>query len=442
MGLRGLLGFDSVQLDRANEIPQIDPRTHTPNDNLPPGTVGPQSEPGEVMGTESWQVSPGRWHAEAWAGWPAGWGTPWMESGTDNWSGFGYGRHDPSGYMGRVGTVMTCVDRNSSQLASFPLYGVDGLETEELPTWARNPMPGLYADWSDFALELANSMMLDGEAIVWATDRYADGYPARFMCLPARRVDIDYDRDLGRIVYEFERDRLRTADVCHIRYQKLVGEFRGISPLQWIGRSLVSASILEKYALQIAINGPEAVLTHPGRLTKEQRDEAKLNWVEGRYTVPGAPRVVSGGWSLEFPTLSPKDMALLDLRILDDQRIAAAFRMQPYLVGVEQPGSMTYDNSQLVGDHHWRIGLRPLAKKIATAMSAWALPGQRRMEFNRDEYVDPGFGERATAYSTMHGIVNEEGEHAMTVDEIRIRERFDPTPDESGEATALVGANP
>lgn len=419
-------------LDRARETPQIDPRSHVPNGNDPVGTVGP--EVAAVGGI-------GGWHAEAWAGWPGGWQTPWLESGTDDWSGFGYGRQDPNGYLGRVSTVSTCVDLNSSQLASFPVYGVDGNFTEDLPSWSINPQPGVYADWSDFMMAAANALYLDGEVFIWATDHFANTFPATFVAMPTAQMDIKLD-EFGVLQYYHDGELLRRRDVLHIRYQVAAGHLHGISPLQWLGRHLVSASALERYATNIALHGVAALLKNPANLNAGQRNDAKNAWMTARAGNPAAPAVMSGGWEYEQLTLNPRDMALLDLKVFDEQHIAAGMRVPPFLVGIESPGgSMVYQNVSQLADHHWRVGLRTVAKKFATAMSLWALPGRRRMEFDRDEYIRPGFGERATAYATMHGIVDEEGNHAMEIPEIRVSERLLPKKDDNP-SEVLTGANP
>jgi len=422
----------SLFLDRARESPQIDPRDHVPNLNDPVGTVGPNAEVG----------SPASWHAEPWAGWPVGWDTPPMGPGWEEWSGFGYGRQDPSGYAQRVSTVSTCIDLNTSQLASFPVYGVTDNDTEALPSWSINPQPGVYADWSDFCLALGNEMYSTGEAFIWSTSRYSNLYPATFMVLPSVQMEIKPD-EFGVYQYFHDGDQLRRSDVLHIRYQVMAGSLRGITPLQWLGRHLVSAAALEQYATNIALHGVQALLKNPANLNTLQREDAKRSWMNARAGNPAAPAVLSGQWEYEQLTLSPKDMAMLDLKTFDEQHIAAAFRVPPFLVGVEQPGgSLVYQNVGALTDHHWRVGLRPVAKKIATALSNWALPGGHRVEFNRDEYIRPGPGERAQYYSVMANIVDPvTGEPAMTVEEIRIAERLLPTRPR-GTPSELIGANP
>lgn len=446
--------LDAVQkhvpdvLHRAYETPQIPPRAHDPNPNPPAGSVGPQSSPGALMPLPApnppMPATAPAPHAEAWDGWPDDWDTPWLEamSGGD-WSGYGYGRHNPDGYMGRVSTVMTCIDLNSSQLAAMPVYGVRGLETVALPMWAHNPEPEIYADWSDFVMALANSLQHTGDGIIWATARYADGTPQRFVALDPTNVDIEPD-GMGGHRYMLAGTELDGDDVCHIRYQVIAGRTSGVGPLEWLGSHLTSVAALQAYAADIARHGVWAVLKHPANLNAKQRNDAKAAWRAGRANAGADPAVLSGGFELETLTLSPQDMALLDLRTMDEQRICAAFRVPPYLVGVDQPGSLTYANASSLTDHHWRSGLRPFAKKIATALSSWALPYGTRLEFDRDEYIRPGPTDRAAYYATLAGI-EQDGRRAITVDEVRIAERLRPkTPAPAGEGSAdvLIGANP
>ncbi len=416
---------DYVELARAEsralEIPQIDPRNHDPNANAATGSVGPQSSAGTVM------------HAEAWDGWPQRddygntWGTPWMEPMGGEWPGFGYGRHDPEGYLKRVSTVMTCTDLTSRTLSTMPIYGARGVERVTLPDWSKNPQPEQYGSWIDFCKVVVNSMLMQREAIIWATGRYADGYPARFIALNPDWVKITPD-GAGGWNYALGREPLDRRDVCHIRYQTLAGRARGIGPLEWATRSIVSAATLERYAADIGNYGLWAVLKHPGSLDSTQSEDLKARWLAARRGTPGAPAVLSGGVEFETVTLSPKDMALLDLRTFDEQRIASALGTPPWLAGLPNPGGgLTYTTTHQLTDFWWRSSLRALAQTIATTLSAWALPGDRRIEFDRDEFLRPEPATLAAFYSTMHSIVDEEtGDRAMDVSEIRARERFNP----------------
>lgn len=421
-------------------LERSDPRDQLANDN---GT-GPNDPPISVGPTSSTNL-PDNFvlNAQAWSGWPSGqsigvgvspWDTPYMEnfgqswSGGD-WSGFGFGRQTNDGYLRRVSTVMTCVDLNSRQLASFPIYATRAQQPVSLPSWSLTPEPEVYADWSEFMKAAVNAYQLAGEAVLYATAWGSNGFPARFVALDPTLITSD--PDTGALYLGNDPDPLDPRDVLVIKYQKLPGAHsRGIGPLQWTGRNLVSAAALERYASDIATHGVWAVLKHPANLDRGQADDLKAGWMASRAAWGAAPAVLSGGVEFETLSLSPKDMALLDLKVYDEQRIASAFGVPPFLVGLEQPGSMTYSNANSLFDFHWRATLRPMASTFASAMSRWLLPRGTQLWFNRDEYVRPDLGQRATSYATLHAITDQAGRPAITTDEVRIAEGLPPYADE------------
>jgi len=396
------------------------PRDSIPNSNDPVGTVGDNVPAGygdthamyPVGQLEQAGYMP---EVQAWAGWPTGWETP-------SWNQMG-------GFPRLVSTLWTCIDLNTRQLASFPVYGMKGVKMVALPEWQNNPEPEVYADWVEFAKQLFNTFQSCGEAIIWATARYSEssgGYPARFMCLNPQWVNIE--RKDGDIEYSVGGRQLERRDVCHIKYQTMPSNLRGIGPLEWAARSIVSAASLERMATDMAAKGgiPWAVLKSPRKLNATEARELQASWVAGATSRNGAPAVLSGTLELDTVTLSPREMALLDLRIFDETRIAAALGCPAYLVGLPMPDGLTYANATQLLDFHWRTTLRTLAGAVASALSNWLLPRGTRLEFNRDEYVRDDPQARATTYATLFGIVDEKGNRAMTVDEIRLAERFLP----------------
>jgi HK97 family phage portal protein len=410
--------------------------------NMPPQSVGPTSStprPGNFVMS-----------AEQWSGWPTdhGWATPPMETmgdigaGGGAWSGFGYGRQNGGGYLRRVSTVMACVDLNTRQLASFPAYAVKDRVPGPLPSWYATPEPSLYSDWTAFMKAVSNSYQLAGEVLLYALARYrSNGYPSRFVALDPTQCYVDDDgewfigADSGGV-------HLPRADVCHIPYQRLPGvkNRRGIGPLQWAWSNLVHAAELDDYASKIAKYGVWAVLKHPEDLSASQAADLQNQWMSARYQRPGAPAVLSGGITFEQLTMTPKDMALLDLMWFDLEMIAAAMGVPAVLVNLPQNNGLTYQSTLMLADWHWRATLRPAAGAIASGLSQWLLPAGTGIEFNPDRYVQPGLEERARAYATLHGIEDETG-RALSIDEIRTFERWAPlTASTEDDINGLIGA--
>jgi HK97 family phage portal protein len=365
---------------------------------------------------------------QPWAGWPVEWQVPPWGS---EFSGYGYGRHNNPA---NVATAMTCVSLNSRQLGSFPVYGMRGEDRFTLPQWAENPEPEMYSSWVEMMHEAANSLYLRGEVFTYVTGRFHDGYPSRFVVVPADTVDVTFED--GRRRYEIDGREIARRDICHVKLQGMAGLLRGISPLQWVSRSIVTSGALETYASDLAARGgvPWAVITVPGYPTEDQVIEARGRWLAARFDSHGAPAMMSGGAKIESLTLSPRDMALLELREFDERRICAAFGVPAHLVNVAMADGMTYTNSTDLFEAHWRHELRTLADAIAKAWSLWLLPLGKRLEFNADRYTQPPLAERMSAYATGHGIQDGDGVRVITAAEIRSAERLGPgTPDETPE---------
>jgi len=197
---------------------------------------------------------------------------------------------------------------------------------------------------------------------------------------------------------------------------------------------MVSAAALEKYVANLADAGgiPWAVLKTQRHLNSTDARKLQEKWIEAARNRGGAPAVISGGIELETLTVNPRDMALLEMRVFDETRIASALGCPPFLVGLPQPEGLTYANATSLFDFHWRATLRTLASTMASAISQWALPRGTSMEFNRDAYVEATPKERAETANILFNMIDEKGNRALTVDEFRMAERRlpnSPTPD-------------
>jgi HK97 family phage portal protein len=395
--------------------------TAVPNDGGESGTVAPAAPAGEVMGTEHVHgmtaVPPTMAPppvAMPWAGWPAEWGTGWQT---------------PGQLGARVSTVFSCARVNAHAVGSmtpvlkrgrFPLpRGAEGFRS-----WALNPQPELYSDWSEFAEQYALSVMLRGNAYILPTSEYgSDGRPRTFYvrdpdsCRPViengvRRV---YDMRSGD-------DLIVTENLLHLRYLSVPGVAEGLGPLQGAGQSLVSAAALEVYAANLARAGgiPWGVMESDQRLTPRQAQLARAEYLASRTALDGAPAFLPFGFRLNTLTLSPKDMALLELRVFDEQRIAGAFGVHPSLVNLPAPEGLTYSNRVDLRTEHHIVTLRPLAGKLANGLSLWALPGYVTASLNASEYVQGSVRDRVETYLPLATAVDPTtGRPILTGEELR-----------------------
>ncbi|MBO0743665.1 MAG: phage portal protein [Candidatus Dormibacteraeota bacterium] len=398
-------------LTRSLQPPDITPNDNDPAD-VPPATVGPNvATPGDPNGVEITGPTtldsglPPIWPS-AWSGWPADWWPPM-------WGGKVTQLTD---------TAWACLDLNSSVLATMPPYLVGAAESLDT-AWFTNPDPDVYSSWEEFAKQLFWDYQL-GEAFILATARYATGFPARFHVLPPWTVNAEL-RD-GVRSYSVGAVDI-TADVLHVRYASSVDDARGHGPLEAGRARLVAAGVLSRYAQNFAGAGgvPTSILKHPEDLTTDQAAELKREWVAARQSGLGEPAVLSGGIEWEGVQLNPKDMALVELSQLTDSRIAVLLGVPPFLVGLPSGGDpMTYQNVAALFDYHWRAGLRPKAQTVMAALSEWLLPRGTSVELNRDAYVQPEPESRARTAQILNNIRDDQGNPALTVDEIRSAERL------------------
>ena len=319
-----------------------------------------------------------------WAGWPAEWATSW-----DN---------DHSGLFGRVAILFACVDLNARSLAAMPVESyVNGVPVAGR-SWARNPEPLLYEHVGEAISQVSLSLDLRGNAYLLATAFGADGYPLRWLVLDPDRVIVEGQPPRYRI----GEDVFGPAEVCHVRHLSWPREPYGFGPLGALARTLGVAHLLEGYAADLILNGGIAatILRHPGNLTADQALDLQTRWASSR-ALPGAPRVLSSNIEFEVLGLNPADLAMLDLRTMSDQRIAAVFGVPPPLVGLPGSDGLTYSTIQGLLDFYWRSTLRSRATNIMSALSGWAMPRGHSVALNEDRFVRPAIGERATAYEAL-----------------------------------------
>src|SRR5262245_16770544 len=298
---------------------------------------------------------------QAWTGWPVEWNMPTWGQGADQ-----------PDLMTRVSTVFGCIDLNSSILSTMPPYRLAGRTVMDPLPWMSNPQPEVYTGWTEAMRQLVISYY-GGEAFLWATNRYSDGTVRNWVVLDPSWVEVEM---IGQVRTYTMLEQDITPDVLHIRYVSWPGLAHGIGPLEALASTIFGVTAMEAYEANLAVRGgiPWGVLTRPGNLREDQANALRDRFVQSRLSANGAPAVMSGGITLQPFTLSPKDMALLELRQFDEARIATLLGVPPFLMGLPSGDSMTYKNAEGVYDFHWRAYLRPKASTITEAISHWALP--------------------------------------------------------------------
>jgi HK97 family phage portal protein len=416
-----------------------DPRSWPPNSNVnppPPDQPGVGPNMSEGFGNEHvmYPADMPDVYAEPllpppvmpWSGWPVEWSTPHWGST----SGM-------AAMVARISIIFGCIDLNSSLLATMPPLRVAGNRVLNQLPWMRNPQPEVYTGWTEAFKQVVTAYWGGGEAFLWCTSRYADGTVRTWTMLNPEWVTVEM---VGQVRKYFlgtiESGPDISEDVLHIRYASWPGNPHGIGPLESLANNIMGVEAMERYQGQLASRGgiPWGVLTSPGNLTRDQAEEQRTAFVNARLSAMGAPAVLSGGVTLTPFNITPRDMAMVELRQMDEARISTILGVPPMLMGLPSGGdSMTYRNADSIYDFHWRAYLRPKSAMICEAIGQWALPMTQTLELNRDEYTRPALEQRAVIWNTLFNIQDPAtGERAVTIEEIRNEERLGEYDDPTG----------
>jgi len=297
-----------------------------------------------------------------------------------------------------------CLDINSRVLSTMPTYKTRSGRIVPPESWMTNPDPEVYASWDEFAKQLFWDYQC-GEAFVLPMAFFSDGLPMRFRVIPPWMIDVEM-RNARRVYRLRGPDTDVTDDILHIRYQSTIDNPRGRGPLESAGGRMLTAGVLAKYVREVAETGGDAgqTLETEQELSRDDAIEIARQWVESRVNNAPHPPVMGKGVKLEdHHTMSPRDMALLEIAQFTESRIAQLLGVPPFLAGLPVTGgsggeSMTYSNVSQLFDYHDRSSLRPFATAVMSRLSNWALPRGQAVELNRDEYSRPSFNERADAW--------------------------------------------
>jgi phage portal protein BeeE len=382
-----------------------------PNAN-PSSSVGPTYDPGDPEGVviESTEVEPRAlpaFYPSPWSGWPAEWSTP-------NWD-------MDSRFNALVDVAWSCLDKNSSVLSTMPVYRTRSGQILAPASWMTNPDPMIYSSWHEFAKQLFWDFQL-GEAFVLPMAHFSDGFPMRFRVMPPWSIHVEMKGGARSYHIGDLTGPDVTDEILHIRYKSSSANPRGVGPLESAGGRMLTAGLLAKYVREVVETGgvPIRTIEADADLSEDDAQDLMNQYMASRVKNSSAPPVFDNGAKLvDHPSVSPKDMAMIEIAQFNESRIAVLLGLPPFLMGLPSGGdSMTYSNVSALFDFHDRSYLRTAAAHVMGALSYWALPLGQSAELNRDEYTRPSFNDRAKAWKDLvdAGIV--------TAEQVQRAERF------------------
>ena len=372
----------------------------SPNAN-PETSVSPTWNPGDPDGLDISGLTAPTEHRSLpailpvpWDGWPANWNMP-------NWD---WG----SRFNELIDVAWMCLDINSRVLSSMPVYRTRNGIVMPSPTWMTNPDPSIYSSWNEFAKQLFWDYQ-NGEAFVLPMTYSSAGYPDTFRVIPPWMVDVEMKDAKRRYTLRGGSTDV-TSEILHIRYKSTTDNPHGAGPLEAAGGRMLTAGILMRYVRDVvSVGGIQLqTLESDQELDAEDAQDLLNQWVTTRAQNLGYPPVLDNATKLvDHKSVSPRDMALLEIAQFTEARIASLLGVPPFLAGLPATGggddSMTYSNVSQIFDYHDRSALRPFASDVMAALSGWALPRGQTVELNRDEYSRPDFAARAAAWVALKG---------------------------------------
>jgi len=176
------------------------------------------------------------------------------------------------------------------------------------------------------------------------------------------------------------RDRASgRSPVLHLKLFNPSDDVYGLSPMEAAARAVdvyAAGGAWAKALLDNAARPSGALVVQggEGRLTEAQFERLKTE-LETLHAGPdnaGRPLLLEGGLDWKPMGHSPAEMDFIDARREAAREIAQAFGVPPMLLGL--PGDNTYSNYKEANLAFYRQTVLPLARKTATALSAFLAP--------------------------------------------------------------------
>lgn len=320
----------------------------------------------------------------------------WQSQIDDFWASMRGSSFSPT-LTERVWTANRCIQLNAQQVSSMPLrfHG-----SGDAPAWVANPDPTWYPNGiGDAIFSAIDSMYRWGDAFLYVSSRYSDGYPSGWTVLNAQNMSVGSFR--GRRTYRYGDNDLDPANVVQVSRDPRGGltgtsAIKSYSSQAW---GLIAASDLGR--VMSTSDVPQYALKPKRKVTPDQAEIIQSSWMERASARRGAPWVIPPDIDLEKLSFSASDMMLLDLQQFNAQAIASAFGVPALFLNLSLEGGLTYQSPAMLGEHWWRFELRPMAFQLSRALSANMLPRGAYVEFDARQTLAPTFKDLVDAWATL-----------------------------------------
>lgn len=294
------------------------------------------------------------------------------------------------------------------------------------PEWVNRPDIELLR--TEHYQQVLVSLLLDGNAFV-RIFRDNRGDVVNLVCLDPLRVEVRRNARTREIEYVIDSDQnsvVRFSDMIHITEIKRPQHLRGLSRVSELKDNLGLATALQSFASRFFGQGATVagVIEFPGKLTQEQAISLRDNFDSAHkgYKKSHKTGVLDAGAKYQKIGSSPDEAQMIEARKLAIEEIARMFRIPPHMLGITNPGAMSYASVEQNNINFVVHTLRPYISKLEDAYSR-LLPEEAFLKFNVDGLLRGDYQTRISGYSTglQAGF--------YSVNDVRRFEDLSPVPD-------------
>lgn len=259
------------------------------------------------------------------------------------------------------------------------------------------------------------SLYSDGNAFI-ATLRDGAGEVQELRVLDPKRIEVRRGAD-GVPIYKVRQSNETSIEVGpqeirHIPLFRLPGEERGVDLLRANSQALRTGIAIEDFAAAYFENGvnPSGIL----KVGSEQKKEVSDGLREAvRRSQTGSKRwsmmVVTGQVDFtEFKGVDPEQTQLLASRTFTVLQVCRLLRIPPHMLGVTDPGAVSYASVEQQSLAFVRDTVRPLASLIETALAAMITNPDAFVKFSLEGLLRGASNDRATYLTQLltQGIIS------------------------------------
>lgn len=269
------------------------------------------------------------------------------------------------------------------------------------PEWVTQPDADPSVARSDFWQSLIFSQLINGNAYARIL-RGTDGMPMAFKVLDPMKVEPRRNAR-GFVEYVFDNTTvIPSEEIVHITDLRKPGAIKGTSRVDELRDVLGISRALDEFAARYFGNGTvtSGIITYPGDMTEEQATRLKAEFEKNSRGLRNAhrPNILTGGAKYERISADAQESQLIPAREYAAVEVARVFKIQPALLGVVQPGAMSYSSVEQQHMQFVSLSIRPIVTQLEEQFSK-LLPGEAFLRFNMDGLLRGDIQSRYAAYS-------------------------------------------